>query len=120
MKDEETHLEDHIWLVFGKQGRVSIVPLQLNDDKDTETLIGLSYHTYELRKEAVIHDMPTDELGDNTSQYCVMLPFVKGEKENFVNQYAVVFDDWDVIDRFGEKSLPTLCSVEFGTDVKRY
>ena len=80
----------------------------------------MSYHTYELRKEAVIHDIPTDELRDYTSQYCVMLPFVKGKKEDFVNQYAVVFDDWDVIDRFGEKRLPTLCNVEFGSDVKRY
>ena len=121
MKDENTHLEDHIWLVFGKQGsKVSIVPFQLNYDEDTETLIGLSYHTYEFQNEAVIHDMATEDLGINTSDYCVMLPFVQGNKENFKKQYAVVFDDWDVIDGYGEKNLPTLCKVEFASDVKRY
>ena len=121
MKDEDTHLEDHIWLVYGKKGsRVSIVPLQLNYDEDTETLIGLSYHTYELQKGSVIQDMTTEELEIHTSQYCVMLPFVRDKKENFVNQYAAIFDDWDIIDGFGEKRLPTLCNVEFGSDAKRY
>ena len=48
-----------------------------------------------------------------------MLPFVRGNKEKFLKQYAVVFDDWDVIDGYGEKKLPTLCKVEFRSDVKR-
>ena len=80
----------------------------------------MSYYTYELEKGLVIRDMTTDKLGINTSQYCVVLPFVQGKKENFVNQYAVAFDDWDVIDGYGEKRLPTLCNVEFGSDVKIY
>ena len=89
MKDEHNHLEDHIWLVFGKQGsKVSIVPLRLNYDASTETLIGFSYHIYELEKEAVIEDMTTKDLAINTSDYCVMLPFVRDNDENFRNQYG--------------------------------
>ena len=64
--------------------------------------------------------MTTEYLKQNTSKYCIMLPFVEKKKDFFSNQYAVVFDDWDVIDGYGEKNLPTLCKVEFGSDVKRY
>ncbi len=63
--------------------------------------------------------MTTEELGINTSDYCVMLPFARKKYDNFSNQYAVVFDDWDVIDAHGDKNRPTLCQVEFGFDAKR-
>ena len=120
MKDEHNHLEDHIWLVFGKQGsKVSIVPLRRNDDGETETLIGFSYHPYELEKDTVIENMTTEDLKRNTSDYCVMLPFVREKDDHFSNQYAVVFDDWDVIDAHGEKNLPILCRIEFGCNAKR-
>ena len=49
--------------------------------------------------------MTTEYLKQNTSDYCIMLPFVEKKKENFSNQYAVVFDDWDVIDEHGGKNL---------------
>ena len=120
MVDDRNYLEDHIWLVFGKQGsKVSIVPLRRKDNDDTETLIGFSYHSYELDKDTVIENMTTEELKKNTSDYCVMLPFVREKDDNFNNQYAVVFDDWDVIDAHGVKRLPTLCPREFDSDAKR-
>ena len=62
--------------------------------------------------------MTTKELLINTLDYCVMLPFVKNKDENFKNQYAVVFDDWDTIDAYGDKRLPTLCNVELECDAK--
>ena len=107
-------------MVFGKQGsKVSIVPLRRNYDGETETLIGFSYHPYELKKDTVIKNMTTEDLKRHTSDYCVMLPFVREKDDNFSNQYAVVFDDWDVIDAHGEKNLPTLCRIEFGCNAKR-
>ena len=120
MVDYHNYLEDHIWLVFGKQrSKVSIVPLWRKDNNETETLIGFSYHSYELDKDKVIENMTTEELKKNTSNYCVMLPFVREKDDNFNNQYAVVFDDWDVIDAHGVKRLPTLCPREFDSDAKR-
>ena len=106
--------------MFGKMGsKVTIVPLMRNYDGATATLIGFSYHQYELEKDLVIENMTTEDLKQHTSDYCVMLPFVEEKNENFINQYAVVFDDWDMIDEHGEKSLPTLCQKEFSSDVKR-
>ena len=45
---------------------------------------------------------------------------MRKKDDNFNNQYAVVFDDWDVIDAHGVKRLPTLCPREFDSDAKRY
>ena len=64
--------------------------------------------------------MTTEELGINTSDYCVMLPFAREKDDSFSNQYAMVFVDWYVIDAHGDKNIPTLCQVEFGFDAKRY
>ena len=47
----------------GKIGsKVSIVPLRQKDDGKSETLIGFSYHRYELEKETVIDNMTTEHL----------------------------------------------------------
>ena len=63
MTNESEFLEDHIWLVFGKKGsKVSIVPLRQTYDGKCETLIGLSYHQYELVKEMVFDNMDTEHL----------------------------------------------------------
>ena len=45
MKDDTYFLEDHLWLVFGKNGsKVSIVPLRQIYDGKSNTFIGFSYH----------------------------------------------------------------------------
>ena len=120
MKDETDFLEDHLWLVFGKNGsKVSIIPPRQIYDGKSDALIGFSYHQYELEKETVFDNMDTEYLTQNTSDYCIMLPFVEKKKATFSNQYAVVFDNWDVIDEHGEKTLPTLCWKEFRSDVKK-
>ena len=97
---------------------MSIVPLRRTYDGECDTLIGLSYHQYELVKEMVFDNMDTEHLKENTSDYCVMLPFVESKNETFSNQNAVVFDDWDLIDECGKKNLPTLCWKEFSSNAK--
>ncbi len=120
MKDENNFLEDHIWLVFGRmRSMVSIVPMRRKHDVESETLIGHTYHKYELQRDMVMGDMSTDELRGHASDYCIMLPLVVKENEIFGDKYSVVFDDWDVIDQYGDKNLPTLCQKEFSKDVKR-
>ena len=47
-----------------------------------------------------------------------MLPFGESKNKTFSNQYAVVSDDWDLIDECGKKNLPTLCWKEFSRDAK--
>ena len=63
MKNKTEFLEGHIWLVFGKKGsKVSIVPLRLTYDGKCDTLIGLSYHQYELVKDMVFDNLDTERL----------------------------------------------------------
>ena len=72
--------------VWKTESKVSIVPLRRNDDWETKTEIGFSFHQYELEKDTVIENMTTEDLKIHTSDYCVMLPFVVLKKENFRNK----------------------------------
>ena len=82
-------------------------------------LIGLVYHRYAFKKEATINDLTKLELEDHISDYYSMLQYQDQKDEGAKDLYAVVFDDWDVIDEFGQKNLPTLCPKEFSMDAKQ-
>jgi hypothetical protein len=62
-----------------------------------------------LQKEATIHDLTNEELEDHISDYSLMLQYQDQNDKGAGDLYAVVFDDCDVIDEFGQKNLPTLC-----------
>ena len=48
-----------------------------------------------------------------------MLQYQDQKDKEAKDLYALVFDDWDVIDEFGQKNLPTLCPMEFSMDAKQ-
>ena len=59
-------------------------------DGKSNTLIGFSYHQYELEKETVFDNMDTEYLKENTSDYSIMLPFVKKKRR----QLLVINTQW--------------------------
>ena len=122
LKNETETLEDHIWIVFGKKGStVSIVPLERNnnDGAQGEQLIGLSYQEYTMCEEDIMFGLSRADLLKDTSSYCVMLPYKKESEAVFSRLYGVVFSDWDNLDKYGLKNLPTLCQREFGVNATR-
>ena len=48
-----------------------------------------------------------------------MLPYKDQKDEGARDLYAVIFDDLDVIDDFGQNNLPSLCTKKFGMDTKQ-
>jgi hypothetical protein len=113
-RNGDDYVKRHFWIVFGSQNStVSIVPLSKKGDySEGKKFIGLAYHEYELCENDIWSDVSIRELEANTAHYCLLLPF-KEIKKRFENKYAVIFSDWDNIDIFGEKNLPTICPVEF-------
>ena len=47
--------------------------------------------------------------------HCLLLPLV--DEGIFVQEFAIVYDDWDVGDEHFKKYLPSLCPLCFTTDV---
>ena len=103
-----------------KRSTVSIVPMiNVGEIDEQKLLLGFAYHGYALHKEATIHDLTKSELEDHISDYCLMLKYQDQKHEGAKYLYAVVFDDWDVIDEFGQKNLPILCPKEFNMDAEQ-
>ena len=121
MKNDTDMLEDHMWIVYEKKGStVSIVPMiNVGEIDEQKHLLGFAYYGYALHKEVTIHDLTKSELKDHISDYCLMLQYQDQEDEGAKDLYSVVFDDWDVIDEFGQNNLPTLCPKEFSIDAKQ-
>ena len=118
LKNDSEVLEDHFWIVYGKKGSsVSIVPLIRNGDNTSgKQLIGLRYQGYTMSEADVMTGLSQKDLKIHTSAYCVLLPYKKGDEDEFNNMYGVVYSDWDNLDEYGKKNLPKLCFHEFGTD----
>ena len=118
LKNDSEVLEDHFWIVYGKKGSsVSIVPLIRNGDNTSgKQLIGLRYQGYTMSEADVMTGLSQKDLKIHTSAYCVLLPYKKGDEDEFNNMYGVVYSDWDNLDGYGKKNLPKLCFHEFGTD----
>ena len=121
MKNDTDMLEDHVWIVYEKKGSTVSIFLMINVGEldKRKHLLGLAYHGYTLHKEATIHDLTKLELEDHISDYCLMLQYQDQKDEGVTYLYAVVFGNWDVIDEFGQKNLPTLCPKECSMDAKQ-
>ena len=47
--------------------------------------------------------------------YCIMLPLL--DDGEFLSEFAIIYDDWDVGDENFKKCLPCLCPMCFEKDV---
>ena len=62
-----------------------------------------------------IQNMEVTQVESRMERYCLLLPLI--DKGNFDNEFAIVYNDWDVGDENFGKVLPNLCSLCFETDV---
>ena len=54
-------------------------------------------------------DMAVNGLKVNVMRYCLLLPFVYNNEGNFGNQYAIVYEDWEVCTELGYRELIHVC-----------
>ena len=97
----------------------SVPLINMGKCEERNQLLRLSHHRYTLQKEVTIHNLTKEELEDHISDYCLMLQYQDQKDKGAKDLYAVFFDDWDVIDEFGQNNLPTLCPKEFSMDAKQ-
>ena len=113
--------DSRIMIAYGKKrrsGLMSCVTVSRLNPGHSQKCIGLAYVKCRLDDPShLLLDADVEELEECIESYCLLLPFLnKGE---FTDQYAVIYDDWDVGDKDFKKVLPSLCQQLFETDVMR-
>jgi len=108
-----------IIVAFGEgrqRGLMNIIGITRFDIGKARKCLGLSYVKCCFdNAEDVLFDMDVGEIESQIQHHCLLLPLI--DDGNFVQEYAIVYDDWDVSDDKCEKCLPNLCPRCFETDV---
>ena len=68
-----------------------------------------------MRSAEIENILYNEDLCKEIKNFCLMVPYVKAGVP-FKGRYAVIFDDWDVINKLSNKSLPELCVIIFGSE----
>ena len=78
--------------------------------------VGLVYVRYQLDNNInIIENVDIETIESRIEHHCLMLPLV--DEGVFVQEFAIVHDDWDVGNEYLKKGLPSLCPLCFATDV---
>ena len=97
-------------------GLINIIGITRFDIGTAQKCLGLSYVTCGFdNDDDILFDMDVGEIESQIQHYCLLLSLI--DDGNFVQEYAIVYDDWDVSDDKFEKCLPNLCVRCFETDV---
>ena len=73
---------------------------------------GPVYLDFEL-KSGDMNNVEYKDFSNKATFHCLMIPNIQ-ENQEFDGKHAIIFDDWDVIDKFGRKGLPELNEMLFG------
>ena len=65
-------------------------------------------------EDDVLFDMDVSEIESQIQHKCLLLPLI--DDSNYVQEFAIFYDDWDVSDDKFEKCLPRLCTRCFEMD----
>ena len=115
-------LEDHedaIFVAFGDGGETcNVVQMRMKGDR-VQRECGMRYMQYELEdlEDYVVDKLKVVALEDDMRRYCLLLPFVYKGDENFEQDFAVVYDNWEVGNERGESEIPSICTTLFAIDV---
>ena len=63
----------------------------------------------------ILVEMDVEEIESQIQHHCLLLPLI--DDGNFIQEFAIVYDDWDISNEKREKSLSNLCTSCFETDV---
>ena len=78
--------------------------------------VGLAYVKCQLDDKAnILEDVDVETIGSRIEHHYLMLPSL--DDGCFDEEFAIVYDDWDVGDQHFQKCLPSLCPMFFETDV---
>ena len=113
---------DKIIIAYGEHRRSGVmkcIGITRCEKGNSKKCIGLAYVKLQLDNTTVnalySQDIDIKEVESMIEHYCLLLPLI--DDGDFENEFAIVYDDWDVGDEYFRKCLPSLCSMCFETDV---
>jgi hypothetical protein len=99
-----------------RQGLMDIIGITRLDDGITTKCLGLPYMKCSFDNDTdILVEMDVEEIESQIQHHCLLLPLI--DDGNFIQEFAIVYDDWDISDEKREKSLSNLCTSCFETDV---
>ena len=111
--------EEILMVAYGESWQrefMNCVELKRQKKGIARKFVGLAYVQFEMTKDKLIFlegvHVSTTEL--RMDHYFLMLPLI--DSGNFVQNVAVMFNDWDVGDKNFKKGLPNLCPFCFRTN----
>ena len=107
------------FVAFGDGGEMcNVVQMRMKGDR-VRRVCGMKYLQYELEdlEDYVVEKLKMVALEKDMRRYCLFLPFVFKGDENFEQDFAVVYDNWEVGNERGESEIPSICTVLFAVDV---
>ena len=110
---------DKIIISYGERrrsGLMSCIEVQRLNKGEARKCVGLAYVKCQLDKNiSTLIDVDVETIESRIEHHCLMLPLV--DEGLFVQEFAIVYDDWDVGNEYFKKVLPSLCPLCFATDV---
>ena len=99
-----------------RSGRMDCIGITQLNCGSLRTYLGLAYVKCRFDDVAdIMTDVDVKTIETKIEHYCLVLPLI--DDGNFEQEFATVFDDWDVSDEYYRKFLPNLCPILFQADV---
>jgi len=108
-----------LFVAFGekrRRGLMDIIGITRLDDGITTKCLGLPYMKCSFDNDTdILVEMDVEEIESQIQHHCLLLPLI--DDGNFIQEFAIVYDDWDISNEKREKSMSYLCTRCFETDV---
>ena len=83
---------------------MDVIGITRLDDGSTRKCLGLPYMKCAFYDDNnILVDMDVEEIESQIHHHCLLLPLI--DDGNFIQEFAMVYDDWDISDEKREKCL---------------
>ena len=110
---------DQIIIAYGERRRagfMNYVGVTRMNKGESRKCIGLAYVKCRFdEKDDIMIDVNVQAIESRIEHHCLMLLLI--DNGTFEQEFAIVYDDWDVSDENFRKCLPNLCPICFENDV---
>ena len=97
--------------------KIKFIGINMKIEVNGRCECGFKYIKCEIdEREQIVEGMDVAELESNMERYCLMLPFVYS-KEDFNQNFAIIYDNWQVGNELGGSEVPCICEWLFRQDV---